>query len=1668
MKKFCLYLFRVQNLKKNSRAKAFCLVGIGFEMEYRELENNIKRQGDLSDYLQILTYFDPEKLCQQSSIILITILIIGFCFPFTYFCLGVISSKEVKNEKNKSSSLKLYSSCIDLYYWCLFQPFIQVQLEVLLFNHQILDWNQMLKQNYTNVALIFFLSLFGLFLNTLMMISILLFFYQNVNLKIDFLSCSNKQIMLDIFIFKILIAILNSIHIQSIPHYVSYLIILILLTLKLLDNQFFGNDRPSFQYIQLNQFYQHLIISLLGVLITFLIELSVLQLNQEINDSLCIIIICVFLNFLGSIFQNKIVYFYLMQNGISGQLILNKIYYLYQLNNSSVDKKYIIIGLIEKHLKKGCISKLEKRQQTLEQQRDPSFYNSSIGYCFCQQNQFYDARRKIFVNSQTSKVQYHYKSFFRFEIKSLYEQCIKQNKDNYQIRLLYARYLFFSIQNKSQALLQMSILKQQFNKLSFFEKIDFHLLLLMMEKKINIQNSNSYQNYLDFEYVIDIEMIFKKIKMKIADLIQNYIKYWNTLDEEKIIESDLLKLDNKISSGIYECEKMWFNLNNYNKNYDNSPNDIKYISKKPQWELLYIWYKRYILNQKMKGQIIDYPVISNNQQNFCDEDSDSDYENHYMQAFDPKKLFHSMTAIIFAKENGTIVKFNEYTRQIFGLQGFININQIIPNSMIRNHMLRVKEFIEKGKTSSLYARKKVLIQYQNSYLIPANKYLKISINQFMLLEFIVMIRPIQHESSGNYLVINEDWEIVQTTKQLKNIFEEQFNLLLSCPKLLLYSKYKNLLENEDYKLFQIKSHKKQSLQKQESLPGVLQRQKSLLNENVFEEVNQEKQFTEQFIKENEDDLHERQRLLNSNLQNKNEQYFQILIRIPILLKRMQEEYFNLIINAEKENFNDYPEDSVIKKQSIIIRNGRKKIALNFKILIEKIRFLKRIRLMSQLEAYRYLYRKYFCKADQLKKVIRVDAKIKVEKNLLIDKIQIIKFNKFETFNNIKSKRQSLLVKANAKIKILQIKSEQKQQQCQNEISIDYTTNNDIKSTTNENQVIYPIKYLMDESQIKNDFSESQIQDISLKPNQNLFIKEDHNKINKNLNKINYFKWTNRYFIIVMTLLTMLSFSYGPNTSYNDLYLLKANSSYTIALISQDFSSIYNQLIDMALCNQNFTLCSNIIQYTTIQNKQVLLEQNIQLDLQNVNQSFIQFYSSKFNIKTISSMILLPHEQEVHKQNILEDMKNFQVLLQQFIITNLQEITFEFCYYQILQQDLMPGLYESLSQVQIDLLQQIYLEFDFRSLFFLANMLTGLIVLCILIAINCFNLFKIIDHYQTMYSQIQYFDQSTIESVIKYYKQLRQYFNYFNELQTYQTNNYISFNSEGLIKVEVDYKMTMALKTTKFITSDYWFKLKLRSILLYSIFIFLLILMPVTYNIYMQKYANDLKLEISQNPFLFETTSQWVFTFSKELYIESFYNIHNIISHEYQEYLEYFIVEALNTDSNSLQSRVSSINDYFYSDICQLLNCQNITYCQNIADGILKQGLQQTYNLIANLFESQLDESKTKFTEVSFDSIYNLNLLQPYIFASRKEMWKIWINNFQDIFSYFVITETQLIICFYIFSFLIYFITLELYYEQKLRLDYQKARNYYKRYFPNNILNEQKRIKAVFKKLSLIG
>lgn len=59
------------------------------------------------------------------------------------------------------------------------------------------------------------------------------------------------------------------------------------------------------------------------------------------------------------------------------------------------------------------------------------------------------------------------------------------------------------------------------------------------------------------------------------------------------------------------------------------------------------------------------------------------------------------------------------------------------------------------------------------------------------------------------------------------------------------------------------------------------------------------------------------------------------------------------------------------------------------------------------------------------------------------------------------------------------------------------------------------------------------------------------------------------------------------------------------------------------------------------------------------------------------------------------------------------------------------------------------------------------------------------------------------------------------------------------------------------------------------------------------------------------------------------------------------------------------------------------------------------------------------------------------------------------------------VCFYVFSFAIYLITLEFYFESQLRYDYRRVRSYYKRYFPNQVMNEQKRIKALLKKQGLV-
>ncbi|CAD8108667.1 unnamed protein product [Paramecium sonneborni] len=217
---------------------------------------------------------------------------------------------------------------------------------------------------------------------------------------------------------------------------------------------------------------------------------------------------------------------------------------------------------------------------------------------------------------------------------------------------------------------------------------------------------------------------------------------------------------------------------------------------------------------------------------------------------------------------------------------------------------------------------------------------------------------------------------------------------------------------------------------------------------------------------------------------------------------------------------------------------------------------------------------------------------------------------------------------------------------------------------------------------------------------------------------------------------------------------------------------------------------------------------------------------------------------------------------------------------------------------------------------------------------------------------------------------------------------------------------------------------------YTQYLFLLILRAVTQNYYIQKYAYNLKLELSYNPFLFETTNHWVFPFDKAQYIESFYDIHQIRSYEFKEYLQQFVVESFNTDANSLQSKYL-IDDYIIQIFAnyQILRIQHI---QNIEDGRLKQSLQQTYYQMAIYLKANWMKVRPNILNnlliqsiIQIKLIINNYYLQPYIFASRKKLWLIWINDFQEIFSYFVITQTQLMqilnrICIQIFLFLIYF------------------------------------------------
>ncbi|CAK86969.1 unnamed protein product (macronuclear) [Paramecium tetraurelia] len=574
----------------------------------------------------------------------------------------------------------------------------------------------------------------------------------------------------------------------------------------------------------------------------------------------------------------------IIKNSQDAKDVVRKVFFLSELiNDMNEVKELFYFGVIVHHL------------NTSHNHNDWK----NIGMrCYCQQKVIYNAKKNNDVTKSLHSVKKNKKLYTKLEIKSLYEQYLITSSTDIEIHILYIRFLVFNMNLKSLAISSISnLLKNQY-KINYLQKFQLRLIIYQIKIMIQDQNTSSYNGQLDFERALEMESTVQQIKVYIQDILNLKIQFWKHLLRNQINQDILIQYDDLINENISKCNSLWDLILNSETRIRDKIIKISYLDRRIKWQLYHSWYCLHILNQKIKS---NQYFETASQEEFVYEDSESDDDKYVFNKYFKDKSFNKTSIILHTDLNGNILKQSQSCQELTGYYNLNNIYQLIPQTMIRNHQIQLLMFKSQSKSNTLYNRKKVYMQHQQNYIIPANKYLKLEINRFNQLEFICMIRPLIRLQQQNYLILNEDWEIDSMTVQLLPLLISKVCVFIICPQLLNFTKYQRYITQEDLSIFNLSFKNVPKQQDEESLKQkerekikeeledicVLNSQNYFEFKDYFNKTTDQTQFTSnlQII---DDELI---RIEHSNFQKiVNVEHTQILLRIPKNIEDLVEEY----------------------------------------------------------------------------------------------------------------------------------------------------------------------------------------------------------------------------------------------------------------------------------------------------------------------------------------------------------------------------------------------------------------------------------------------------------------------------------------------------------------------------------------------------------------------------------------------------------------------------------------------------------------------------------------------------------------------------------------------------------------------------------------------------------
>ncbi|CAD8078540.1 unnamed protein product [Paramecium primaurelia] len=1605
----------------------------------------------ISQIINLIKYIDVNSIIQENEIIIQILFWWLITLSILTYSLYIICYFQVKYQKKKNltdqSSAKMLTQLLLIDQWITCQPTQLVYLNIAYCS---------INQNCLNIGIRTdiqqVLASFFLFLRFIIQIIMIILFTNHQKIKKDALSSGSRFILLYLEVFRVLLNIQLAFPIQSQQFHITILIYLILSTclfsflFKMSDFKLFIANR------NVRQVFKIYIFSLFGISIglvfnSFSIHFNIIQSDNSISISLLSVISIIWI-FYQYYFNQQIEHLclptltgdHLIQKIINLKSVAKQLNILHQFGEA--DSYYL--GMLSQHFSNTCIQDKKER-------------------CFCRMRILYDPKKLKDIKISQFSMLRQKNLYLKYLIKTWYEIYLFHHPSDVDIRMNYALFLYYQMNNQILSYMQIKLTCTY--KMNLIQQFDINKIQLQFQNEIIDTNSLSYHNESDFEYVIKIEQLIKSIELNIQNFLDLSIKFWKQVNQKVIYEEDLWYINKEIILTIQQSNDLWNQISKH-KIINRDKLIIKnFLIRRPKWQFLYNWYYLYVLNKKLKQSMLEYCDSQNMVQQPIDEDSGSDNQNQIDQ-FSFLKTFNYTSAIFHTSQSGQIVNFSESTYDIFGFQQYNNINQLLPNTLIRNHQFGIDQFIQSGKSKSLYKKRKILALNNEKYLMPCKKYLKWHISPLSQIEYICMIRPIYRHQSVNYILVNSDWEIDSVSEQIAEYFQPGLCLFLLCPKLLKYSFYSQFLNEDDLQLFKLKRAKnddnnqdsiidaKFTNRKITIIPNnqknyfMLQQQTQDIVSMVLEDDNKNVQDSPLWINDalHEDLQEEKDQLFKRFHKVVDEDHVKLTFRLPKKMKNLIEDYTEMKQEILLNGLDQMTmKSNKFKDQKIVKRNSNGKLSFDKKVLFSKLFQYQEYYYENLYDHFKSSFQRYCMTSRMLKTVIKIEASIRFTKNTIMDKYQIIKITNFNVIEsqilNKKAKVVNLINKKNQIIRqsrqsIFQNPQQQQhlqqilEQNYQQQIEQNYEKlihsniqNSDVESYRNTNRPF------MSENQVISDFNAQQITSLILKTQNNIFIKEENNKSAKQDTQLNFFKILNRIFIFFLIIFNLIVLYQGPNINQQDMDELGFQS----AKKQYDFINIMIESYDKLI--NSFYFQNNLL---------------IQIN----NQSeFYQNLKNSFNnqLFEITKLYKQPNfVQEIYKSKNYNDNLNIIDLINQYTsnIGSLQQIDQNYDFEQSLdffRTIFIPFLFKYQSRNIFELIDNLTQDYQNQDYICFTIIMTSTAIFGFYLVINILNILKLITQSQKVAKQLSYIEKTQVEEFIKFYMNLKFQFSCIRSTNGLIQNNYFQSTNQTIIRqVEEDEKSSnlKRQKQKQYEWSKRWKKIKVLMILRYLLFMSMISFLSYFYFIYILRFNNQMSNILISNYFTKQTNQLISLTLSKEIFIYNFINQTFININNYKEIQLRYVESNAELHSQLYQTNIDEIDEIFNGNLCITINqIINFQYCNTYLNGALNYGLHSYNFLLSQMAQQLLNPDEGLFDNTTVEKLFEFDQINQFQRIGYEQAWTILGLRY----SQYIAENSKLEIIIFFFNQMLSIIL--------------EVRCFYKRYFSNITIDRYKIIRA---------